>query len=134
MTDRLADVAAIRDVLQRFDEALERRDLATALDLCEEDVVFIGSGGGEQAVGREAIVEMAMHLADGASQTEFGVTNATLDIEVHGDIALFTSFGIAHLRSPREIREGPYRLTGALVRRAGAWKLLAYHGSEPLAW
>ena len=134
MTDRLTDVASIRELLQRFDEALERRDLAAALDLCEEGVVFIGSGKGEQAVGREAIVEMAMHLANGASETEFHVTNATFDIEVHGDVALFTSFGIAHLRSAREIREGPYRLTGALVWRAGAWKLRAYHGSEPLAW
>lgn len=135
MTDRrAAAAAAVRDVLQRFDDALERNDVEGALDLCTEDVVFIGSGEGEQAVGRKAIVEMAMRLADRASDTQFRVADATFDIDVQGDVALFTSFGTAHLRSQRALREGPYRLTGVLVRRAGTWKLRVHHGSEPLAW
>ncbi len=116
MTDSQAsDAAAVRAVVQRFDKALERQDLEAALDLCTDEVVFIGSGEDEQAVGRKAIVEMAMRLAERASGTEFRITGATLDVEVLGDVALVTSFGIAHLRSPRAVREGPYRLTGVLV-------------------
>lgn len=134
MTDRTADADAVGDVLKRFDEALERRDLDAALDLCTDDVVFIGSGDGEQAVGQKAIVEMAVHLAEAASGADFRVTEATLDIDVQGDVALVMSFGVAHLRSPRAVREGPYRLTAVLVRRDGTWKLRSHHGSEPLAW
>ena len=134
MADPRSEDAAVRDVVQRFDEALDRQDLEAALALCTDDVVFIGSGEGEQAVGRDAIVDMALTLAEKAADAEFRVTDTTLDVEVQGDVALITSFGTARLRSSRAVREGPYRLTGVLVKRAGQWKWRAYHGSEPLGW
>src|SRR4051794_25948728 len=110
MADQRSD-AAVREVVLRFDEALDQQDLATALALCTDDVVFIGSGEGEQAVGRDAVAELAVSLAERIRDVEFRVTDTVLSVEVAGDVALVTSFGTAHLRSPRGVREGPYRMT-----------------------
>src|SRR5439155_7073693 len=57
------EAQAVRDALTALDEAFERRDLEAALDLCTEDVVFIGSGDGEVAAGRDAIGPMFAALA-----------------------------------------------------------------------
>jgi len=134
MTGRRSNEAEVREVVRRFDEALERRDLEAALSLCTSDVVFIGSGEGEQAVGQEAVVRMAMDLAPQSAETHFTVTASTMDIRVYGDVAVVTSFGTAELRSPRSTRTGPYRLTGTLLKQDGAWKWSVHHGSEPLTW
>lgn len=50
---------AVRDALTVLDEAFERRDLRAAFELCAEDVVFIRSGEGEEAVGPEEIGPMS---------------------------------------------------------------------------
>jgi ketosteroid isomerase-like protein len=77
---------------------------------------------------------MALSLAERAHDAEFRVTDTVLAVEVHGDVAVVTSFGVAHLRSPRAVREGPYRMTGVLLKSGEQWKWRAHHGSEPLAW
>lgn len=78
MTDRSSDEAHVREVIRQFDEALERRDLESALALCANDIVFIGSGEGEQAVGQEAVIDMVRALAAQAADVEFSV--ATLAV------------------------------------------------------
>lgn len=129
-----SDEAEVRDIVRQLDDALERHDLDVALSLCTDDVVFIGSGEGEQAVGKDAVVAMAMNLASRSADTHFTVTGSTVDVTVDGDVAFVTSFGTAELCSPRGSRTGPYRLTGTLVRTDGGWKWRVHHGSEPLLW
>ena len=134
MSDGSLDEAEVREVVRRLDDALERRDLETALSLCTDDVVFIGSGEGEQAVGQDAVVRMAMDLASRSADIGFTVTGSTLDVSVYGVVAVVTSFGTADLRSSRGSRTGPYRLTGTLLKHDGTWKWRVHHGSEPLPW
>ena len=134
MTDHNSDEAAVRQVIRQFDDVLARRDVASALAMCTSDVVFIGSGEGEQAVGREALIAMARAVAGQAADVEFTVTDISLDVSVYGDVAVVTSFGEATLRSPRGDRTGPYRLTGTLLRDGNTWKWRVHHGSEPLPW
>jgi uncharacterized protein (TIGR02246 family) len=134
MPDRTSDEADVREVVRQFDDALERLDLEAALSLSTEDLVFIGSGQGEQAVGRDAVLRMAEELASRSADIDFTITTSTMDVNVYGDVAVVTSFGIAELRSPRGSRTGPYRLTGTLLRDRGNWKWRVHHGSEPLPW
>jgi uncharacterized protein (TIGR02246 family) len=134
MSDRTSDEVDVREVVRRFDEALERLDLETALSLSTDDLVFIGSGEGEQAVGRDAVLRMAEELASRSAGIDFTVTSSTMNVNVYGDVAVVTSFGTAELRSPRGNRTGPYRLTGTLLRDDGNWKWRVHHGSEPLPW
>jgi ketosteroid isomerase-like protein len=49
------DAQAVRDALTALDEAFERRGRQAVLELCTDDVVFIGSGQDEEAVGRQEI-------------------------------------------------------------------------------
>jgi len=134
MSDRVSDVTAVQETVRQFDEALTRHDLDSALALCVDEVVFIGSGTGEQAVGKQAVVKMATALAAHATDVDFTVTDAPLDVSIYGDIAVVVSFGTSHLRSPRGDRTGPYRLTGILVRDGGTWRWRVHHGSEPVDW
>lgn len=134
MSSGASEEVTVRQVVRQLDQALKDRDLEAALSLCTQDVVFIGSGEGEQAVGEEAVVRMAMELASRAADTEFTFTDSTLDVAVYGDVALVTSFGTAELRSPRGSRAGPYRLTGTLLKVNGMWKWRVHHGSEPMPW
>lgn len=128
------DEVEVREVVRRLDDELERRDLATALSLCTDDVLFIGAGEGEQAVGQDAVVRMAMDLASLSADIDFTVSGSTLDVSVYGVVAVVTSFGTADLRSPRGSRTGPHRLTGMLLKDDGTWKWRVHHGSEPLPW
>src|SRR4051812_11638677 len=63
MPDAASDESGVLEAVRELDEALERRDLDAALAACTTDVVFIGSGEGEQAVGKAAVAAMAAELA-----------------------------------------------------------------------
>lgn len=55
---------------EALDEAFERRDADAILALCTDDVTFIGSGFGEEAVGRSALARMFAALG---SEADTGV-------------------------------------------------------------
>lgn len=128
------DEEAVRDALRAWDEAFEQRDIQAALRLCTEDVVFIGSGEGEEAVGRDAIVPMFNALAPHLEGAEFSLSWETVHVQVLGDVALIYCQGPAKLVTSRRNATFRYRLTGVLVREDGRWLWRVHHGSEPGAW
>jgi uncharacterized protein (TIGR02246 family) len=128
------DAEAVRAALTALDQAFERRDLPAALDLCTEDVVFIGSGEGEVAVGREQIGPMFAALAPQLECMEFSLAWDSVEIDMLGDIALLYAWGPATLVTSRRNANFRYRLTGVLVRNGGRWLWKVHHGSEPGAW
>ncbi len=128
------DAEAVRDALRALDEAFEQRDLQAAVRLCTEDVVFIGSGEGEEAVGRDAIGPMFSALAPHLEGSEFCLEWETVDVPVLGDVAVIYGWGPAKLVTTRRNATFRYRLTGVLVREDGRWLWRVHHGSEPGAW
>lgn len=116
-----------------FDAAFERRDLA-ALDLCTEDVVFIGSGEGEEAVGRDNLAAMFAAITPLAENAEFTLEWESIDVEVFGEEALLVAWGQAKLATPRRNATMRYRLTGLLRRAGDRWLWRVHHGSEPAKW
>jgi uncharacterized protein (TIGR02246 family) len=128
------DAEAVRDALTALDEAFERRDLRAALELCTEDVVFIGSGEGEEAVGRKEIGPMFAALAPRLGSMEFSLAWESVQVEVLGDVAVLYAWGPATLVTSRRNASFRYRLTGVLVRDGGRWLWRVHHGSEPGAW
>ena len=128
------DREAVRDALTALDDAFERQDLAAVRELCTEDVVFIGSGDGEEAVGRDAIGPMFDALAPQLERLEFSLAWESVDIDVLGEVALISARGSARLVTQRRADTLRYRLTGVLVRSTGGWRWRVYHGSEPGAW
>lgn len=125
------DELAARDALRALDEAFALSDPDAVLGLCTDDIVFIGSGDGEEAVGHKGLVEMLTRLADRAEGTELTVAWGAVDADVRGDIAFLAAWGTARLATPGRNRELRYRLTGVLVRTGDRWLWRVYHGSEP---
>jgi uncharacterized protein (TIGR02246 family) len=128
------DEAAVRDALVALDAAFERRDVDAVLDLCTDDVVFIGSGEGEEAVGRDALVAMLAVLTPHAEGAEFTLVWDSVDVDVLGDVALLVAWGKATLVTLRRTATTRYRLTGVLQRSEGRWRWRVHHGSEGAAW
>jgi uncharacterized protein (TIGR02246 family) len=128
------DVQAVRDALAALDDAFERRDLESVLSLCTEDVVFIGSGEGEEALGRDAIGPMFASLAVLLEGVQFSLSWESVDVDVLDDVALLLAFGSAKLVTQTRTDSLRYRLTGVLVRVGGRWLWRVHHGSEPGSW
>lgn len=125
----------MRDTLRLLDDAFERWDLESVLDLCTEDVVFIGSGAGEEAVGREAIRPMFAALAPLVEDPfEWSLTWDSVGVDVLGDVALLLAWGTAGLVTAHRRDTFRYRLTGVLVRVEDRWLWRVFHGSEPGSW
>lgn len=101
----------------------------------EPDVVFLGSGEGEEAVGIEAIGPMLAAIGPHAAGGTFDVAWDELDARVEGDLAFVTGFGTTRATGSMAKFDGTrYRLTGVLVRRDGDWRWWSFHGSEPSGW
>ena len=128
------DRQAVRDALASLDDAFDRHDLAAVLELCTEDVVFIGSGECEEAVGRDAIGPMFDALAARLEGPTFSLEWESIDIDVLGEVALVSARGSAHLVTHSRNDTIRYRLTGVLVRTAAGWRWRIHHGSEPATW
>jgi uncharacterized protein (TIGR02246 family) len=129
-----SDRQAVRDALTALDKAFERQDLRAVRELCTEDVVFIGSGEGEEAVGRDAIGPMFDALSLQLEGVKFSLAWESVEIDVLGGVALISARGSARLETQRRADTLRYRLTGVLVRSTHGWRWRVYHGSEPGAW
>ena len=128
------DEDAIDEAVRTLLEAIDTGDLETVLALCTDDVVFIGSGEGEQAVGRPQIAAMFETVASLAGDTDFRTTFPHIDVEVFGGVALASAFGTGTLVDAGGAHNSEYRMTAVFVDIDGEWLLASYHGSEPAPW
>jgi len=121
---RASPEAAVRAAFDAFGAALDAGDVDEALAWCTDDVVFIGSGEGEEAVGHDAFPAMLAYTL---------IWNS-IDIDVLGDVALVAAWGEAELVTSTRNDRMRYRLTGVLVQSGDRWLWRVHHGSEPTAW
>ena len=123
-----------RAALDALDDAFASGDLAAVRGLCTEDVVFIGSGDGEEATGRDAIEPMLAELGRRVGPVAFSLAWESVDVEVLGEVALVVAWGEARLETANRDEAFRYRLTGVLVRSGERWLWRVHHGSEPGRW
>lgn len=136
-TDRHADRTAVLEVVRRFDSALDAGDFGEVERLCLDDLVFFGSGAGEESVGPSGLARMLTGLRDavGADLVDWTLTtNDDHSVRVRGDAALVTASATFRLRMTTGTRSGRYLQTYVLHRAEHGWKVWAYHGSEPQPW
>ena len=109
---------------------------ATSRRSCfEPDLVFFGSGEGEQAIGYDGLKAMLAKLSPLAEGATFTIKWDSLAGERLGGVGLIS--GVGHVRASGSLErfDGTvYRVTGVLVRRDGNWRWKVYHGSEPGSW
>ena len=78
---------------------------------------------------------MRDRLSAHAEGGTFDIEWASASHEVIGDMAVMQAFGTVRAGGSMARFDGTrYRMTGTLRRRNGAWRWVAYHGSEPGAW
>ena len=118
-----------RTALARLTTMLEHRDPALVDEFVDDpDVLIVGSEASEIEIGREQIAQMVKALSAGPA-VRFNWTQTRSGS--HGDVAwLFASGDVVVTDHGTDTRV-PYRLTGVLERRNGAWKWRQFHGSEP---
>ena len=129
-----SDEAAVRASFDGFGTALDSGDLEAALDWCTDDFVFIGSGDGEEAVGKAAVPAMFEALSPHLDRLQFSLVWDSIEIDVIGDLAVVLASGKATLVTANRDGRFRYRLTGLLVRHGDRWLWRLHHGSEPGAW
>ena len=117
-----------------LDDAFARGDLAAVRELCTDDVVFIGSGEGEEAIGRDAIEPTFAALSERVGPIEFSLDWDAVDVDVLGEVALVLAWGHARLKTEDREETLRYRFTGVLVRQGERWLWKMHHGSEPGRW
>jgi uncharacterized protein (TIGR02246 family) len=128
--DRLA-----RSAVDALDAAWESGDVEAILDCFDPDLVFFGSGDGEEAVGRDGLRTLLGLLAPRIEGGRFTIEWDSLRADRLGDVAVIS--GIGRIRSSGTLSRfdrTPYRLTGVIVERDGRWRWKVYHGSEPGSW
>jgi len=124
-----------KDVMASLDAVWLGRDSAAILECFEPDVVFFGSGEGEQAVGHDGLKAMLAMLSPLAEGATFTIEWDSLQGERLGNVGLIS--GIGHVRSSGSLERfdgTAYRVTGVLIQRDGEWRWKVYHGSEPASW
>ena len=110
-------------------------DAAAILDCFEPDVVFFGSGEGEQAGGHDGLEAMLAQLSPVAEGSKITIEWDSLAGERLGNVGLIS--GVGHVRASGALEKfdgNVYRVTGVLVKRDGTWRWKLYHGSEPASW
>jgi uncharacterized protein (TIGR02246 family) len=128
------DAAAVRQALDELQQAFDRGDVDSVVARCAGDVVFFGSGEGEEAVGREQLAATLTALAPKVAGSAFALQWDLREVDVREDVALLTASGTATISDANGSTSARYRLTGVLVRVDGHWLWRVYHGSEPAAW
>jgi ketosteroid isomerase-like protein len=126
---------SVMEAIRGLGAAFVTRDLAAFEALCTEDVVFIGSTEGEEAIGHgEAITRMWDAIGSRSEGVTFKLDWESVDVDVIGDLALVTGLGTATFGTPFRTAINRFRLTGVLQRSGDKWLWRVQHGSEPLPW
>lgn len=136
-TELDAERAAVLGVVRRFDGAVDSGDFTEVERLSLDDLVFFGSGAGEESVGPAGLARMLTGLRDGAAAdlVEWALTtNDDYSVSVRGDAAVVTASASFRLELAAGTRSGRYLQTYVLHRTEDGWKVWAYHGSEPQPW
>jgi uncharacterized protein (TIGR02246 family) len=131
-----ADRRAVADLLERFRDAWERLDAASALACFEPDAgtIVIGTDAGEFWRGHAALVEPFAAMTDAFGRAEYAYAPGDPSVEILGEVAwaagvLKGSFDTADGRI-----ELPMRMTAVMRRRDdGSWTMRHAHFSVPAA-
>ncbi|HTJ58293.1 MAG TPA: nuclear transport factor 2 family protein [Devosiaceae bacterium] len=127
MNDRDEIVAS---ALARLSGLMRAADPAIAAEF-EPDALLVGSEPGEIARGRQEIAALFGDIFRTGRSVWWEWH--TVDSQRSRDGAWLFAEGLVVLASSGVENRLPYRLSGALVERNGAWKWQLFHGSEPKA-
>jgi uncharacterized protein (TIGR02246 family) len=133
------DKDAIQATLFAMNAACATRDLAEFMALFDDsdDILFVGSDGGEVFHGKAPVRDFMAQLFGLPFTFSFDLANLT--VHQDGDTAwAFVDGNMIHTidkgSSAGKVRRMPYRFSIAMVNRGeGRWRWQLFHGSMPRA-
>lgn len=123
--------AEVTQSLKGMFEAYKKKDVSGVLSYwaTDPDIVAIGSGGDEKAVGVGKYVEGLMRDWAQADVTAIGVKNFT--VSAAGNVAWFVADLTFNYKTQGKEAALPGRLTGVMEKRSGKWLWVQMHFSAP---
>lgn len=127
-----ADSVAIRATLDTLNAVCARRDSVAfdALFDAHEPLLFVGSSEGEEFHGRAGVTAFRRFLFSMPFVFSFDLAHVTIGCERDHGWAYFDGRMLRRAPSGKE-GGNRYRFLIAMVKRDGAWKWQAFHGSVP---
>jgi ketosteroid isomerase-like protein len=131
-TDASAAKQAILDLLERLNQGFARQEVKEVLKLFAPDpeITFIGSEAGETAAGPAQLRNLLEALF--ARPETYRWHWGELHINTNGQTAWLVTQAVLLVEGPEPV-ELPYRITLVLQRHGSSWRIMHYHGSEPVA-
>jgi hypothetical protein len=120
------------EALQRMSEAFFAQDRAALLESfsAHPSATYAGSEAGETAAGPEALHRLFTEVL--ARPDRYSFTFSEVRAHAVTDAVWVLADGTGVETSPAGVAEPfPYRVSGVLVREAGAWRWALLTGSEP---
>jgi ketosteroid isomerase-like protein len=131
-TDALAANTAIRTLLERLNQGFARQDVQQVLSLFAPapETMFIGSEAEEVAAGPAQLQNLleALFTRPEIYHWRWGQPH----INITGQTAWLVTEAVLLVEGPQPL-ELPYRITLVLQRCGASWRIMHYHGSEPIA-
>lgn len=113
----------VQQILEKFDQAVVKRDEATGQQLLHSDFTFVNPTG--TVVDRERFVKLALA---GSNVYEEHKTE-DLSIRVSGDAAVCRGLLKFRVTVNGQMRDFQSRITVVMVKEKGQWQLFTYHAS-----
>jgi ketosteroid isomerase-like protein len=126
-------LAEVTQTLKGMFEAYKKKDLSGVLSYwaTDPDIVIIGSGEDEKAVGIGKYVEGLLRDWAQADVTAIGVKNFV--VSAAGVVAWFAADFTFNFKVQGKEAALPGRLTGVMEKRNGKWLWVQMHYSTPSA-
>jgi hypothetical protein len=131
-SNRDTSSSPLLDVLDEFGRSISNQDLDAALATfsLRPDVLLVGSEAGEVAKGPEALRSFLELVLNSGSRITWQWS--TRHGAIFGDAGYVFAEGEVIVTSATATSRQPYRMTGILVREGTEWRLLCFHGAEPV--
>ena len=133
--DRVAELAEVKDVIDRFgrmweDENME--EFATVVSQ-DADIVIIGTDEAENWIGYAAYRDARKRQFESFDNVEFNVYDQRITLSSSGNVAWFSQkFDLLVIAQGTPVSLEGIRLTGVLEKRRGYWQIVQLHNSVPV--
>ena len=121
----------VRTALATWNDRANKADLVSFMELFDDssDLLVVGSAPGEVMKGKAAIRNWLSGLF---AHNKFSWDLSNPIIDSSGDTAwVFLDGAMTVVNDKGETHKSPYRFSGVMVKKNGAWKWRMFHGSIP---
>ncbi len=129
-----AEAAAVADLLNRYVEAVEERDLDKYSEVVahDDDLAWYGSMPG-QIVGWGEVEEVIRGMYEALSDIKITQTDLRIHLSPDRQVAWATCLWDFRAKMADQLVEEPTRCTWVLERREGDWVIVHWHKSVGVA-